>query len=312
MRYAWSALGIVLSAISVYYFLRVAPDNLASSVAANASAFYWAALVLLPAYILRGVKTYVLLNEPTASKRVLVASLYASIAVNNVLPFRMGDVLRLIYLRGALSIGLVKATTALLFERVFDLVIILSLFMLTIVALLGARGSQLLVAIVHEVPAVVLYGLIAGGLAACVGAVLLRSLAFRFAHATIGTLGLTGPRMAVFLTAAVLQWVLEILVLGFVLSRIVPKIPTIEGLLSSFMSNLSTLIPSAPGYVGTFDVAGILPFKLLSSTFEEEYALYVVLYHLVIWAFSTGLGALAGGILLIDAARSQSASGSHP
>jgi uncharacterized membrane protein YbhN (UPF0104 family) len=297
MRYIWSIAGILISAVCVYFFWRYLPEDLLRQIASHGVVFLVGSAILIPAYLCRATKSWILLQAPGIGKGQIAGSLYASIALNNVLPFRMGDVLRLFYLRAVLSIALPKTASALLLERVTDLALILLLFGITAL-FVGGSGLNFYVAVLTTIPQwLIIVGLVfaVAGLAL---AFAFRKMAFTLYRSTIGTLGLKPPRIAAFLLVALAQWVLEIIILGWTLSVLVANVPGVEGVLSSFMSNLSTLVPSAPGYVGTFEIAGIFPFQFLLGQVTPDQALFVVLYHLVIWTFSTGLGLLASAILI--------------
>jgi uncharacterized membrane protein YbhN (UPF0104 family) len=130
-------------------------------------------------------------------------------------------------------------------------------------------------------------------------------LIFRRLRAAIGNvvieLNPTTIRVGLLLGASVVQWLLEICLLGYVTSQLIGGVEGTQAVLSSFLSNLATLVPSAPGYVGTFEVAGILPFQVLTGGVAAEQSLFVLLYHLVIWLFSTCLGLMALAGLTIGA-----------
>lgn len=299
MRYVWSAVGFIFSGIALYYFFQFVPSNLPAQILANYDVFLVGSAILVPAYVIRGYKTWLLLGELKTGRAAIAGSLYASIALNNVLPFRLGDILRLFYLRTALKIGLVKATTALLIERVVDLLVILALFVLTAATIAGGKISELAAALFWDLSAGWLLVAAATVVVGSVGVVNFRSTIWRVAAPVLSGLGLNTTRTVKLLVAAVLQWVLEIMVLSLVTSRLLFDVDGGQAVLSSFMANLSTLIPSAPGYVGTFEVAGIVPFKLLSGQITEAAAVFVILYHLVIWTFSTVLGMLSGVWLVV-------------
>lgn len=297
MRYIWSISGIFISAAAVYFFWQYLPRNLIDQIGTHKIVFGIGFMILVPAYICRALKSWILLREPGIGKGRVAGSLLASIAINNLLPFRMGDVLRLFYLRTVLAIPLPKTASALLFERIIDLTLIVSLFGISALVS-GDGGLRFYYNFLTNTPHWIIFGGLASILIALALAFSFRSVAFGLYRSTIGTLRLSIPRLSVFLLFAISQWLLEIIFLGWTLSFLIANVPVVEAVLSSFMCNLSTLVPSAPGYVGTFEIAGILPFQFLLGSVAPEQALFVVLYHLVIWTFSTGLGIIAGVILL--------------
>jgi hypothetical protein len=79
-------------------------------------------------------------------------------------------------------------------------------------------------------------------------------------------------------------------------------------LLVMAVATLSTLVPSSPGYVGTFHVAAFTAISLVGGTAAQAGS-YAVIVHLALWAPTT----LAGGLAiwtrpeLFRVARSQAA-----
>lgn len=277
----------------MYFFAGFVPADLTTQVLSHTNVFLIGAVVMAPAYVLRAYKTWLLLGAKRPQLALVSASLYASIALNNVLPFRLGDVLRLFYLRTILKIGLGRATGALLIERVVDLMTILSLFAVMIVVIAGAQAYEMVGALIIRASLDYVLLAIAATVASSVVVIFLWPVAMRMIGRVMTGMELAPRRIACLVVAAIVQWILEIIILSIVTSRVLPDVDGGQAVLSSFMANLSTLVPSAPGYVGTFEVAGILPFQLLGGKVAETAALFVVLYHLIIWVFSTGLGALA-------------------
>src|SRR5262245_7794062 len=121
--------GLVISGLCIYLLVQVVGGNPLRELLKHRDVIPWAFATLAVAYVIRAAKTVLLLGADNLKRGLdIVLSFYASISLNNVLPLRLGDILRLSYLKSAQDIALSRSTAALLFERVVDLLVILALF----------------------------------------------------------------------------------------------------------------------------------------------------------------------------------------
>lgn len=297
VKLIWTLIGFAISACAIYWFRDYVPKNFIQGIFQDKAAFLIGSAVLFVSYLVRGYKSALLLSARPSQRKIVFLSLYASIAANNLFPMRAGDLIRLFFLRGVAGFSLLRATAALLIERVFDL---FAIVFLTVVFGFALGGRQLFALIMQE-PAhyakwIVL--IMVAGVAGLAAALLLRRRLYAMTLRYRNEINFTWPMMRRLALAALLQWMLEIPLLAISVAAVLGSIHIQPAILGAFMSNLSTLVPSAPGYVGTFEVAGVLPFSLLEGRVEAQAALFVLIYHAVIWLFSTGLGIIAAGVLL--------------
>ena len=272
-RGAWLRLIVsfgISAALLVAVLRAIDPGRIAASLSTAewrllpiAIALYFAAVWI------RSVRWRFLLPQQAVGTATLFRTLVVGFTVNNVLPMRMGEVAR-VYLLGRWGEVPYGSTLAsLVAERILDG---LSLALLLLVALrLLPNPPGYLVGI--------------GALAAagfCVGGVLvavaawrssaivtatrwivrplprrLRDLAERLASSFAGELAFVrgAHRLGVILGLSVVAWCFElglfyVLMVGFPLPHSVPL-----AFLVGSAANFATLVPSSPGYVGTFDGA---------------------------------------------------------
>jgi uncharacterized protein (TIRG00374 family) len=260
----------ISAALLVAVLRAIDPGRIAASLSTAewrllpiAIALYFAAVWI------RSVRWRFLLPQQAVGTATLFRTLVVGFTVNNVLPMRMGEVAR-VYLLGRWGEVPYGSTLAsLVAERILDG---LSLALLLLVALrLLPNPPGYLVGI--------------GALAAagfCVGGVLvavaawrssaivtatrwivrplprrLRDLAERLASSFAGELAFVrgAHRLGVILGLSVVAWCFElglfyVLMVGFPLPHSVPL-----AFLVGSAANFATLVPSSPGYVGTFDGA---------------------------------------------------------
>lgn len=287
-------LGLAISAACLVLAFRGV--DLAATVALMARADYAWLLPALAVYFLgvwlRAVRWHYLLQPVKAvpSGRLFPIVVIGYMA-NDVLPARMGEVVRA-YLFGrkeAVSASSALATIAV--ERIFDGIAMLS-FMASVAAVAPFPEDLRRIAGVAAVVFVALSGLLllaafySEGGARAVG-IVLAFLPGRFAARATDVAasffaGLHALRSLRLLAAiylySLLAWLAEALVyyligLGFGL-----PIPTYAYLLTVSAANLATLVPSSPGYVGPFDAAAIFVLTLFGSS-RDAAASYTLVLH---------------------------------
>ena len=224
---------------------------------------------------LRSARWGLLLPEHTVSTPTLFRALVVGFTVNNLLPVRMGEVARAYLLSRWCRVPYGATLASLIVERILDG---LSLAALLLVSLMFLPAPHYLLL----VGALTGTGFCLGGLVLALAAwrasalstlvrLVTRPLPPRLAGGALrlaenfarGLLLVHDPgRLARVLALSVLAWCFElslfyVLMAGFAL----PASPALAFLVGS-AANFATLVPSSPGYVGTFD--GVL-IKVLSD-----------------------------------------------
>lgn len=249
-------------------------------------------------------------DNPRLHWRQCAGPFLSSFAVNNVLPFRAGDVLRAFAFNSRLKVssGIVLAT--LFVERLLDLLMILILlagalryWRLDAHGLAGAGGTTLigialgiLLFLLYPalfVPLVMGVGKLAVRMNPGVGQKLLDELTKSMA--TLVHLA-KSHTMVKLVTWSVAAWIAEGCVFWFA-GMALPSIAIpAAGWLALPVGTLATLIPSTPGYVGTFDYFTVRAMSTLrnDAAASTAYALFV---HLLLWLPPTLIG---GAYLMLN------------
>jgi glycosyltransferase 2 family protein len=224
---------------------------------------------------------------------------------NNVYPFRAGEVLRSYVLRRREDIPMSASLATVIVERVFDGLVMLifvfaalplaplpseSLRLTVIVASVAFFGAMVVFFAAAAVPERTIY------LAKWFSDRLLPERLQRpFMDITIRFLsGLESLRsfrnvMMIFLTSIVI-WLLETVKYWFVMHAFPFEVSFFALMLMNGVVNLATTLPSAPGYVGTFDAPGIAVLTLYRV--EQAVATaYTLVLHAALWLPVTLLGA---------------------
>jgi uncharacterized protein (TIRG00374 family) len=104
---------------------------------------------------------------------------------------------------------------------------------------------------------------------------------------------LVSPQKASYLiTISLLAWFLESLAYGAVQTSLNLDLPINAMLTSVSFSTISTLLPSSPGYIGTFHyfaALSLVPFKIDPSNASS----YALVMHALLWVCVSGFGMVA-------------------
>lgn len=314
-RWLRPILGVLIAAVFVYLTVRRLEWAAVRQAWSSADPLFIAlAVVALAAgYATRIGRWWVMLRvlDPELPYTSCVRPFLGSLAVNNTMPLRAGDFVRAFGFRGVLRAPPAKIVGTLVVERVLDLLVLLAIFFVGLVGV--ARG-----AVPHGfiTAGTILFVLSIAGILALVLApravewivarILLGPLArsgknpgrvtarlHQAAEQLFGTLTqvLTPSRAAGLLALSIVSWGLE----GGVYVAVAASLRSHTAPFGPFFAlatgTLATLLPSSPGYVGTFDFFAILGITAYGAT-RTAAAAFALLTHFVLWLPPTIVGAL--------------------
>jgi uncharacterized protein (TIRG00374 family) len=229
----------------------------------------------------------------------------SSMAINNVVPFRAGDVLRVVGFRRHLDIAAIPLTSTLVLERLLDLSALLGfffagllyvdhgLFPRAVVMMTGWMAALCLMLIIVTVVIPHRLRRIAGeiGLIAERRAwPLVRRLTTGLGEFFSSLALMRGPRLVVQLLAlSFVIWFLEGGVFLAVARALDIRDVGAGPWFSLSTGTLGTLLPSTPGYVGTFDYFTMLGLMAYHVP-EPVSAVFALVIHLVLWLPVTVIG----------------------
>jgi glycosyltransferase 2 family protein len=302
-----SLVGIAISVIAVagvvWWALRQEPPEFPDT------AGEWGALVgaiglYAVATLVRGERWHSLLRAEGGrpSRADSHALNVVGYAANNVLPARAGDAVRVFLMAPRAHTSKKAVLGTLLAERLLDIAVILTLFVVVGYGLLGEVGAG-------DVEWIALATVVV--IAVAVAAVLLvrrnerlHSLTAPILSSTLQLRGRHGLRL---LAATVVIWAIEAGVWMSVGAAAGFRMNPIEGCYIVALASVFALIPSGPGYAGTQDAAAITGILALGGT-DSQAVTYLILVRFVIAVPITVVGlALAafhyGGLRSLRPAR---------
>ncbi len=241
-------------------------------------------------------------------KRIPLRRLFPVVVIgymgNNVYPFRAGELLRAFVLRQQEDVSMSSSLATIVVERVFDgLVMLLFVFVALPFAPLPSETIRLVVVIGSGVflGALVVFFAVAAvpqrflrlteWITARLVPARLRAPLLSFARRFIdGLAALRSGRglLMIFLTSVVI-WLLETVKYWFVMRAFDFNVSFFALMLMNGVVNLATTLPSAPGYIGTFDGPGIAVLSLYGVD-PAVAAAYTLTLHAALWLPITLLG----------------------
>jgi uncharacterized protein (TIRG00374 family) len=307
--------GVAISAIFMYFALRGL--HLAEFWEALQGANYW---LLIPAVAVYFVGVWVrawrwhYMLRPL--KRISTNSMFPIVTIgymgNNIFPARAGEVLRAAVLRQREGVPISASMATVIIERVFDGVVMLGFVFINLPELARLTSETGKIEGV-DVPTLALAGalIFVGVLLVFIAAAMfprvterlvdffLRFVPSRFRDRTrdltmrflSGLESLRSPldTLMIFITTVII-WLLETGKYYFVMLAFPFEVSFFALMLMNGVVNLVTTLPSAPGYIGTFDLFGIA--VLLAYNVDRAVATsYTLVLHVALWFPITLLGA---------------------
>jgi uncharacterized protein (TIRG00374 family) len=230
---------------------------------------------------------------------------------NNIWPARAGEVLRAVILKRQQGVSVSASLATIIVERIFDGVVMLGFVFVNLPELAKLTTSSGFVGNIQQV-AVIGTGVFLGALAVFLLAAMfpsrssliggwfidrllparLRPRTTQLMHRFLdGLASLRSPFsiLMVFVTSVVI-WLLETGKYWFVMHAFDFSVSFFALMLMNGIVNLATTIPSAPGYIGTFDAPGIA--VLVAYGVDQATAAgYTLVLHVALWLPITLVGA---------------------
>jgi len=306
-------IGVIVSIVFMYIALRGL--SLVSILAVLPGIEYWWLFLGVAVYFMavwaRAWRwRYLLRPIKELSTRVLFPVVAIGYAGNNIFPARAGELLRAVVLKRREAVPISASLATIIVERVFDGVVMLAFIFINLSELASLTDDS---GFVGSIETVALWGTAAffGALVFFLLAAMFPQYAEKTALLIInwvvpakyranllglvdrflsGLAALRSPRdvLMVFGTSAVI-WLLETTKYWLVMQAFPFEVSFFALMLMNGIVNLATTIPSAPGYIGTFDAPGIALLTAYSVN-RPIAAAYTLVLHAALWFPITALG----------------------
>ena len=230
---------------------------------------------------------------------------------NNVYPARAGEVLRAVILKRKEGVSISASLATIIVERIFDGVVMLAFVFVNLPELAKLTDASGFVGNIQQaavIGTVVFLGALAIFLLAAMFPRRTAKAGLWFIHRLLpkrshenavglmnkfldGLASLRSPiHVLMVFIISVIIWLLETGKYWFVMQAFPFQVSFFALMLMNGIVNLATTIPSAPGYIGTFDAPGIA--VLAAYGVEHSIAVgYALVLHVALWLPITLLGA---------------------
>jgi glycosyltransferase 2 family protein len=253
---------------------------------------------------------YLLRPLKSISTRDMFPIVCIGYAGNNIFPARAGEVLRAVVLKRREGVAISASLATIIVERIFDGVVMLAFVFINLPELAGLTADSGFVGDIRTLAVLgtliflsaLLVFLVAAMYPERTAQVIARAAGYlipqRFRQKALdlsnrfmeGLEFMRSPRdvLMVFFTSVII-WLLETGKYWFIMQAFPFQVSFFALMLMNGIVNLATTIPSAPGYVGTFDAPGIAVLEAYGID-KALAAAYTLVLHIALWLPITLLG----------------------
>jgi uncharacterized protein (TIRG00374 family) len=263
-------------------------------------------------YLLQAMRWRRIAATPAVSLPRFYEMTVSGIAVNNVLPGRIGDFLRARWLGQEARMPYGTAFGTVILDRAFDVVVLVGLLIVGISAVassawlwqLAAAGSVLVLGIAG----VLLFSRVYIGKRERDRRD--RGLVRRLVRDTVERLAEPFGRrhIVIWLGLSILAWSMWAVAAHLVARSLGIELSLTEALFVTAVINLGSAVPSSPGFVGTYEWLGVAALGLLDVDHESALA-FTILTHAAWYVPTTLFGAVALGLRWVAGVRRRRVAG---
>jgi uncharacterized protein (TIRG00374 family) len=304
MKFNWKIIaGIAISVVFVFFAVSNVDYSQMAEVFARAS-YIWTIPMIISVILTMWIRALRWQKLMLPIKKLSIKTLYSSVMIgfmaNNLLPARIGEVVRAVSLSKKHQISRASVFATVVAERAFDSLGLLVVFLITLIFVdypERLRQAGLLILILSIAALVFLFLLRTKtdlavrlicrpiSMLSKVFSARVESLLRKF---SVGLTILTDPRLIItVMLYSILLWFFSGIsgYLIFAAFGLYPKIWAAFIIL--FVTALAVSLPSSPGYIGTYHGACIIAFNLINSLgmFNHEVSKSVALsYSILLWS----------------------------
>lgn len=309
-------LGVSISVIFLLLFFRIIDFSVASELIQNFNITYLIAslIFLLISSLLRIYRWYALMGtlaEGVTFKQC-ISPMIGSLALNGILPFRGGDVARVFIFSNNMKVRKSSVMASMVVERILDLIIILALLIFSILLInfttipdwLSKSVTLISIFILAVLFVIMMFRKTTINILErlkCIDLLSRSPSANKIINFLIDTLVGLGKLMGIknillMIMHSLLIWLAQAGVFLFLILGLTDDYDFIASLFSSSVVAISTVIPSSPGYFGSFHYAALISFDLIYQN-KNLGGAYAIISHAVFWLPTTIIGLI---MLIID------------
>jgi uncharacterized protein (TIRG00374 family) len=295
------ALGILISLTALVLVIRWAgwADMLQAMKSVNWGLFGVAVLIFLLSMLARGLSWRSLLEDRYSLIRVL-AVLNEGYLINNVLPWRLGEVGRAILLAGSGNDSIMRVFSSIMVERIYDIFFALIFLVLMLPEAAGLEGltqNAAFIGVILTIAFALLFVFVQRP-------EWMRSIISRlpgprarllvlWEQVQGGLVALRDPK--IFARSAgwiLISWILAGVEYSLVVRAVIPEASWRWAFFMLPVTLLGGAIPSTPGFLGVYEAAGVLALSTFGVA-ESQALAATLLLHGMVYILGSGFGLIA-------------------
>ena len=300
------AIGVLVTAASLYFALR------GTDFAEIGLSLRRARIELIPVflaclagfYALKAFRWRRLLQGDCAAPpaKTLAGPMMIGFAANNLLPFRLGEIIRMVVGAKRTSLPQVTILTSIVVERIFDVMAVLTLASVVMWTDVGPIMTHPIIPYLFVATVAVAFGLFLLAFGSATIFRLLNSLATHNPSRIAGWLlgkahtvdaGLQSIRSPKHLSAIILnsivQWLLLAITIFLACWSVGVVITVSTAIYLMLVMTIAISIPSTPGFIGVIEYSFVLTLGAFGIDAERALAA-AIFYHVITWLFATVIG----------------------
>jgi uncharacterized protein (TIRG00374 family) len=295
------AVGILLLVALIWW---IGTDKIGKAIS-SASPLWLAAaaLIILPAYILRAIRWKLLLAPVKKTVRISTAFWSTAIGfmVNNLVPIRLGEFVRAYVLGEKEGTGFAPSFSSIVVERTLDLIGLLSIGIVTMLLVSAQTELSSLAVNIFTAVAVLIFIILTFIIVGIKKEALIIRLLTRitskiplvkkhtariadFASSLIEGLQGLSQNPKIFITnisLTLILWLTQTSVIYLTFEAFNYPLPFVAAILGGVLIYFSYILPATPGYVGSYEAFWVLIFTLLGVTQTDLLLAMGVISHLI-------------------------------
>jgi uncharacterized protein (TIRG00374 family) len=260
-------------------------------------------------YIFRAVRWWLLLSFVSEKPPFILTLKYFFIgnSLNNMLPLRGGDIYRIVKYNNLTGIKIEKVLATMAIERIFD---VLSLLLLLWIGLSSFEESNLInsyspqiksaiinlniLCIIAVITIIIVPKYMQQLISYLFNKKIIPKKIYLFIFETFESLKsiLYKKNVLTIFIISTIAWAIESCAYGAVQNAMSLNLPINAMFISNVFSALSTLLPSSPGYIGTYHYFASLSLTPFQVDIQQAITFSIIM-HLILWTSITSFGLLA-------------------
>ena len=286
-------IGLMISFIALFYFVYSIDFQKLSSEIRQFDTRYliYGLTSLLLGYVIRIYRWSFILSKTGQIIRFkdCISPFMGSVALNNTLPLRAGDILRVLVFPDAMNISKTQSLGSIIIERLFDVLILITLLFVFLPYSFDEISKIINFPALNYIHIYIFTAIFFLISLRAIPSIYETYKNFKTNFFNQNSYMITPKKILVVLVSSIVIWIAEGGLFFFILLGLDINMGFFGAIYLMAIVTLGTLIPSSPGYIGTFHFIAYsgLFFLIENSSLAASFA---VISHAALWLSTTVIG----------------------